>query len=169
MNGSKRETIYWDTGVFIAWLSNEKREDLTELAGVNHLIQQFDADRIILSTSVITLPEILPSQLRTETNQKLMRLRNKRNFRYFQTDLVIATLAREIRDFYSKNKDLLGATLPTPDSIHLATAIRNDCTYFYTFDSETKKGRNVGLLQLGDTIAGKYPLNIRKPFFQAKA
>jgi hypothetical protein len=79
-------------------------------------------------------------------------------------DVEVAEKAQNIRDYYSKTKDAISATITQPDAIHLASAISiTNCECFYTFDGKDKRGKSRSLLPLNSTIAGKYYLKIAKP------
>ena len=84
----------------------------------------------------------------------------------------VIDLATEIREYYqvlklSRRSNL--PTLETPDAIHVATAIHFNCDMLFTFDEadrETGCLPKRGLIPLSGIIAGRYPLEIRKPFVQ---
>jgi predicted nucleic acid-binding protein len=164
MKGSNKQLIYWDTGIFIAWLSSENR-DLKEVNAITNMFQRFEENKILICTSIVTLVEILPSQLGYTNYKKFEDFLKRSNFQIINTDRKIGTIARDIRDYYSKNKDVLNTTVTQPDAIHLATAINYGCDCFYTLDAQDKKGRSRGLLPLNGTIAGTYFLQIERPGF----
>jgi predicted nucleic acid-binding protein len=164
MNGNNLKTVYWDTGIFIAWLNTEKRDQL-ETANIEEQLIQFENKKLILCTSVITLLEILPSQLSYKRYQLFENLSARSNFQFINVDITVSTIARNIRDYYSKIKDASSTTITQPDAIHLASAINRNCDCFYTLDQADKKGRSRGLLPLSGSIAKSYYLRIERPGF----
>jgi predicted nucleic acid-binding protein len=161
MNGN-RKLVYWDTGIFLALLSNEQREQ-NEMTGINEQVNLFDGGQLYLCTSVITLAEILQSQLPPKAVEAFEKLTQRRNFLLVNVNKSIAKIAQEIRNYYSKQLDAIGVTLAVPDAIHVATAISRKCEVFYTFDAKDRPGKSRALIPLSGTIAGKYYLTIEKP------
>jgi hypothetical protein len=105
---------------------------------------------------MITKVELLPTKLGRENYRKLSLFWKRKHFQPVEVTEAIIDLANEIREFYSSQ----GKTPPaTPDSIHLATAIKIGVSVFQTFDG----GRKRGILQMDGNVAGRC-LSVKKPF-----
>lgn len=154
--------IYWDSCIFIAWLKDEKRPN-GEMSGVYECVQQVEAKRIRLITSVITRTEVFETKLSPEASERYARLLNRRNVLLLDQDLRVSNLARDIREYYQHKKAKDGLPgVSTPDAVHLATAIHYEAEAFYTFDDGKRGGRS--LLSLNGNVAG-HSLLICKPRF----
>jgi predicted nucleic acid-binding protein len=160
MSGEK--LVYWDSGIFIAWLTDEAR-DPAEMQGIEEQIEAFEKGTLFICTSTLTLAEILPGQLPRKVREIFENLDRNRNFEFVQVTKKIARLAQELRDYYSRSKVGTSTTLAIPDSVYLATAIIQGCEVFYTFDAKERPGKSQALAPLSGTIAGKYYLKIEKP------
>ena len=157
--------VYWDTCIFLAWMSNEKRDagDMEGLAKIASLVERAE---VTLITSTLTRAEILASKTPSEAMKRYDLLLRRSNVVPQNVDLSIAKLTSEIMDFYL-NTDF---ELLTPDAIHLATAIHYNADEFHTFDgvNPNQKPRNkdrykrTGLLFLDGNVAGK-TLKIVRP------
>jgi predicted nucleic acid-binding protein len=154
--GNGNNIIYWDSAVFIAFLSQEKTRTKAELAGIDQVVEAFDRGNCVLVTSIITKAELLPSKFGKEEYKKLSGLWKRKQFQPMEITESIIDLANEIRDYYATKGEKVPAT---PDSIHLATAIKAKADVFQTFDG----GKKRGLLQLDGNVAG-YNLSIKVPF-----
>lgn len=154
--------IYWDTCLFLAYFKNETRP-AGEMEGLLDLAKEVDAGKKVLVTSVVTRMEILRSTLTKAQNEKYDLLFKRRNFQEMPIDKRVVALAHDLRDFYQQQKAKDGlATLTTPDSIHLATAIVWKVECFYTFDGKDKAKKARALLPLNGNVAGR-SLTIQKP------
>jgi predicted nucleic acid-binding protein len=167
MSGSSAPIVYWDAGIFIALLAGEKRKDPADMDGIREQVQQFERKRVQIATSVITFTEVLRGHLHADARTLLDNFFRRENTHLVQVDRRIAILAHDIRDFYTNRPDGL-PTVTVPDALHLATAIDQNCTKFYTFDGDTpvRPGRPKGsrpLLSLNGVVAGRYYLAIEKP------
>jgi len=138
--------IYWDTCVFISWITNFPRE-AAEIAGMEYIVRGVDNSKIILITSVVTWIETLDGAMREESKNKFTEMLKRPNIIEVEVHRDIARLAHEIRNHY-KGK---GKITSVADSIHLATAIWAEVNEFHTFDGCGAK--KPGLLALnGDEI-----------------
>ena len=54
----KLRKIYWDSCIFIAHLSGEKRNPF-EIAGIDDVVTDVDLNKVILVTSVVARVEVL--------------------------------------------------------------------------------------------------------------
>jgi predicted nucleic acid-binding protein len=158
-----RPVVYWDSCMYIHWLSGNPPADPAEDAGLREQIRRFRMKEIILCASVVTSVEVLASSLPEERAREFRRLREMRDdFAHVAVDPGIADLAHEIRDYYQALKSTNdGKTLSTPDAIHLATAINERVDVMYTFDRKQK--RFLGLVPLSGHVARTYPLKIERP------
>ncbi|MCZ7568841.1 MAG: type II toxin-antitoxin system VapC family toxin [Ardenticatenaceae bacterium] len=164
MSGNKVRNFYWDACIFIAWLKNEQRSNLMDMAGINEQVDLFKKGNVQLATSVITLIEVLASGVSPGNRDRLEQLFRRRNYHLIEVNRKIADIAHEIRDYYQQQGGADGLpTIATPDAIHLATAIWYKCDILCTFDANDKRGRQRGLIPLNQNVAGKYDLVIAKP------
>lgn len=155
---SGKPSIYWDTCIFLSWLTDEIRNNPDDKLGVEKLALLFDQNQISIVTSTITLVEILESKINPEEYQKFRQLLSRRNFLLVDVTKEIAEISHDIRNYYAKPGE---STLKVPDCIHLATAISMDCGAFYTFDGESQRKNTI--LMLSKPIAGKYDISIQVP------
>jgi predicted nucleic acid-binding protein len=154
--------IYWDSCLFLAYFKNETRP-AGEMEGLLDLAKEVDAGKKVLVTSVVTRMEILRSTLTKEQNGKYDLLFKRRNFQEMPIDKRVVALSHDLRDYYQQEKAKDGlATLTTPDSIHLATAIIYKVGCFYTFDGKDKPKKARAILPLDGNVAG-HNLSIQKP------
>jgi len=164
MSGSRR-LVYWDTGLFIAMITNERRNDPADLQGIHEQVRLIEKDPPLLymATSVITLTEILRIKLLPTAVQTFEQIFQRQNCQMYDVNVRIAYVAQEIREFYSGRNDDL-PTIETPDALHLATAIVYDCQTFYTLDMKDRLGKGRSLLSLsGKPVAGRYHIEVSKP------
>jgi len=163
---SKALIVSWDTCVFLAWIKNEARPN-NEMAGIQAIAKQIEANKVTLITSALTKAEIYQSRLTKAQRDKYQKFLRRSNVYVLPLDDKLGDLVSEIRDHYeSTDFELL-----TPDAIHLATAIHYEADHFQTFDGANpsrkpreKTKKRCGLLLLdGTKIAGKYEMKICKP------
>jgi predicted nucleic acid-binding protein len=163
MSGNKN-VVGWDTGIFIAWLTDEKR-NANEIIGIEEQIELFNSGQLIITASTLIFTEISANRLLKQHLDKLDKFtQTSRNFVLTDVTKRIAKLAGEIQDYYRHLEDGVDAPILTPDAIHLATAINNQCSHFYTFDEKNRVGKSRGLVPLSPLIAKRYNLIIEKPF-----
>lgn len=154
---------YWDTCIFLAWLKDENERKPGEMDGVREYIQRLNKRQISIMTSVLTVTEISVAKIPAGTESLLDQVMQRPNFTRISVDMRIATLARDLRNFYINKNVPSGLTLTVPDSLHLATAILYRATEFHTFDEHDKPKQNaLGLLPLNGDVAG-HKLTICKP------
>ncbi len=140
---------YWDTCIFLAWLTNEARPP-GEMEGVAEVAALFDRREATLVTSVLAKTEVLESSLDATGRAFFDDIFKRSNFVLCDVTEPISDLAREIRD----HCQLSGRKIKTPDATHLATAIAYRVDAMHTFDG--------GLLSLSGNGTGR-PLLICKP------
>lgn len=165
MATGKKQVIYWDTCVFLAWLKDEKRS-AGEMEGVKAVADLVFKDKVILVTSTLTRAEILEGRVPKGAIKKYDSLMRRSNIVPQGLDMPIAKLTSEIRDHYRKTD----FELLTPDAVHLATAVYLKADEFQTFDgsdpnrSPRQKGKykRCGLLLISEDAAIK-KLKICKP------
>lgn len=141
-----KEIIYWDSCVFISWLTNEKRAP-AEMSGMEEVARLFDGNKIVLVTSVLARVETLYGLMTEEAQKTYLEVLSRPNLDEIEVHRDIANLAHEIRSYY-KSK---GRKTPTTvDAIHIATAIWANVNEMHTFDG---CGKQPGILTLnGDEI-----------------
>jgi len=147
-----RDPYYWDTCLFIAWLSDEIRPS-GDMDGVREIIEMTKRRDVAVVTSALTLAEVLPSKFPAGVFNLFDDLLKRTTFRIISMDRKIARLAGDLRVHYEKEE----RRLKTPDAIHLATAILNGVSEFHTFDAQ--------LLSLNGNLAG-HRMPICKPSFR---
>jgi len=155
---SGKEAIFWDSCVFISYITNEKRSDERDMAGVEELVRLIDMDQYVLVTSVITIAEVLEKSTGCKAYQNFRDFFKRPNSLLVDITRPIAEIAHDIRNDFTLGKD---QKLSTPDSLQIASAIHARCSVFYTFDGCSAK--KDGILQLHDQILAKYSLEICKP------
>ncbi|HZT41634.1 MAG TPA: PIN domain-containing protein [Chthonomonadaceae bacterium] len=171
MSGEKRKVskkpskVYWDACLFLAWFQNEPRakEEMDELARQQNF---FDAGRLHLCTSTITIVEVLEGTLPTTAVDDWHKVMQRDNFHLEQVTRRVCTKAHEIRDYYRGCGDGYG-TFTTPDAIHLATAIVAGCDYLLSFDGSDGKPRirgNRTILPAAGTLETRFSLKVVRPW-----
>ncbi len=164
-NGGNRssELVYWDSCIFIAYISGEKRAQ-SELDGIDEQIERFDKNRLNICTSVITIAEVLRNRSKNDlAYSTFLKVTQRRNFLLSDVNRRITEIAHDIRNYSSKNKGTDADTLTLPDALHLATSIHHQCSILYTFDKTDKPGKSKSLVPLSGTIAGQYFQIIKVP------
>ena len=152
MNASDKHPMLW------ADPFSERSRTKGEMDGIKEVVDAFDKGTCILVTSMLAKVELLPSKLGKQNYEKLSLLWKRRQFQPVEVAEPIIGLANEIRSFYAKK----GQPVPkTPDSIHLATAIKAKVDVFQTFDGGGKRG----LLALDGNVAA-HNLSIKVPFVE---
>lgn len=147
--------FYWDTAPLIAWITDEKRSDPAEMAGLAEVVEMVDSGKAILMTSVLWRAEVLDSSLSTAQKKRLEAVFDGRSIIELGIDSRVMKLTGEIRSFHnqSKRKGTL-KNIRVPDAIHLATAIYYNATEFHTFDGARTGQSQGGLLTLDGNVAG---------------
>lgn len=158
MKIGRGRTFYWDTCIFLHWLSDPVK-DQQVVDGIEDIVQMSERGDATIFTSTITRIEVLRSKLSADAAEKFVKL-FPRAVEWVNVDPRVAQLAHDIRNFYSEpGKRDMG----TPDCIHLATAIIYAADEFNTLDGSGKKRRH-DLIPLSENImGGKHKLPIRKP------
>jgi hypothetical protein len=148
--------FYWDTAPLIAWITDEKRSDPADMAGLNQIVQLVERGRAILITSVLWRAEVFEMGLTGAQKRRLESAFDGRNVIEVGIDNRTMDLTSEIRAYHkaSKKKDVM-TNVRVPDAIHLASAIQNNATEFHTFDGARKGGARGGLLTLDGNVAGR--------------
>ena len=165
----RRDAIYWDTCIWIAWFSEEVRPQPSDMEGVQEDVERFERGEVFIATSPIILPEILNIQGKMTLAQRdrFQRFFNRSDVIKVAADIGVCRLAQEIRDYYYGQRQL--DSLPAPDigdALHLASAIQYQCLALHTFDENDRRTPSKaqrGLIGMSGNVAGKYALTIRKP------
>lgn len=150
-----KQKFYWDTAPLIAWIKDEKRDDLSEMDGLAEVIDLVERGKAVLMTSVIWRAEVLNGTLNDDQKRNLIRVFQNRYVQELSIDARIMDLAGEIRDYQrnQKRSDVL-KNIRTPDAIHLASAIHYEASEFHTFDGKKADGTAGGLLTLNGDVGG---------------
>jgi predicted nucleic acid-binding protein len=150
---------YWDTCLFLAWIKDEERPS-GEMDGVREIIARSKRRDAKLTTSVITMVEVLSCKLPAGLDALFVGLMKRVN--KIGVDTKIAGLAHDLRNYYlSRPTEYGGKTFTTPDAIHLATAILYRADEFHTFDTDGSP-KSLGLIPFSGDVAG-HRLTICKP------
>jgi predicted nucleic acid-binding protein len=151
--------IYWDTCVFFAWIKQETfwSEEITK--GIEQTIEQVYAKRAVLMTSVVTLTEVLQSQMTVEDKEKYQKAFGHPQLQLMDADRRIAAKAAFIREFYDTRVIEAGivksgSIMSLGDALHLATAIHYGVDEFQTLDGGGRRKRRIDLLKLNGSVAG---------------
>lgn len=138
----KPRVIYWDTCVFISYIIGGIDRTPAEMSGIDNIVNEVEANRIILVTSVMTRVETLYDLYDKEKRNKFLNIFKRPNIQEIEVHHPIANLANSIRSQFKQ----LGITrLKSPDAIHLATAMWANVDEFQTFDGN---GEQIGLINL---------------------
>lgn len=147
--------FYWDTAPLIAWITDEKRKDPSEMAGLAEVVELVDRGKAILMTSVLWRAEVLDSSLSLAQKKKLELAFQGRSIIELSIDGRVLALTSEIRSFQKLSKSKSAQkNIRVPDAIHLASAIHYEATEFHTFDGAKANGGTGGLLSLNGNVAG---------------
>lgn len=150
--------FYWDSAPIIAWITDEKRADPAEMAGLAEVVDLVDRGKAILMTSVLWRAEVLDAQFSASQRKVLEEAFSSNLIVELAIDTRVMQLTGEIRNFHRANKvnKATIGNIRTPDAIHLASAIHYGATEFHTFDGKKSKGGNsAGLITLNGNVAGR--------------
>jgi predicted nucleic acid-binding protein len=137
----KAKRIYWDSCVFISYISGEKRNKF-EVAGIDDVVRDVDLNKAILVTSVVARVEVLRDL--GDKRDKFINVLLNPSIQEIDVNKVIGQMAGDIRYQFQQ----IGMSrLMTPDAIHLATALWAEVDEFHTFDGS---GKQPGLLSLNE-------------------
>lgn len=157
MPAKRKEKIYWDSNVIIAWIQGVTLDDPHAIDGIVYCVQQVLRNEALIMTSTETDLEVFEGKLTKEQQERYNLVFRSRRCQPVAYNLKVRALAKAIRQHYY----LRGEKCPgTEDAKHLASAIHYDADVFYTFDKGKKGGRN--LLELDGDVAG-HKLHICKP------
>lgn len=147
--------FYWDTAPLIAWITDEKRTDPAEMAGLAEVVDMVDRGKAVLMISVLWRAEIFDSSLSAAQKKRLEAVFDGRRIIELAIDSRVMKLTSEIRSFHStsKKKDVM-KNIKVPDAIHLASAILYEATEFHTFDGARSGANKGGLLTLDGNVGG---------------
>jgi predicted nucleic acid-binding protein len=158
--------FYWDTAPLIAWITDEKRSDPTEMDGLAEVVDLVEKGKAVLVTSVLWRAEVLSGSLTAPQRLRLKQVFDYRLIEEVGVDSRIMDLVAEIRAFHRKDTSKTRLkNVRVPDAIHLATAIHFDVQEFHTFDGKRADGVRAGLLTLDGDVAG-HRLKICAPHAQ---
>jgi predicted nucleic acid-binding protein len=142
-------------------------------AAVDEILAKNKKKENLIITSVVTHIEVLPKKISvssTENAQKYLSMFDGVRIVDVEVNRNIASLSREIRDFYFKSaEDNAGQykMMDANDAIHLATAYIYKVSQFHTRDNDSKKAKVplVGLYSYSGypKLCNKYDLDIVSP------
>jgi predicted nucleic acid-binding protein len=152
---------YWDSGVFIEYLTNFNRPR-AEL--IHELILDLErgAIRVVISTFVIAEVRYFTSpggqdtvRFDRQNRDRITELFTSDKFDYWVLTNRIAQMAADIGNQFRR--------ISPPDCVHLATALAAGVDVFFTYDGAIHQSRRDKLLAYNGRI-GDRPLEIRVPF-----
>ena len=148
--------IYWDTAPLVTWITDEKRPNPAEMAGVAAVVTMVDRGRAVLMTSVLWRSEVLDLNLTAAQRRRLEAAFDGQSIAELAIDSRVMDLAGEIRSYHKRStkKDLI-KKISVPDAIHLASAIHYEADEFHTFDGARQGKNSGGLLTLNGNVAGR--------------
>lgn len=166
MAGKTVPQVYWDTSVWLAFITAEQHEPDC-IDGIEEHIQLLLSKKIHLVSSVLTLVEVLEARIGLELVTKFRQQFQRTNCDLVDLDSKIGITAHNIRSYYRTQQDRDGLpTIETPDAIHIATAIRTGCDTVWTFDKKNNRGQSRpkrSMISLSGLVAGEYSLIIEEP------
>ncbi len=132
MRGNKK-IIYWDSGIFIAWIKNEARQN-NELDGIADCVEQVYKGQAIIAISSFAIKlEVLKVKMTSAEKRKFELLCKGRKVQKLPFTPIIEDIAVKIREHYVAQQLSIGSM----DCTHLATAIYyREVDAFYTFDDK---------------------------------
>jgi predicted nucleic acid-binding protein len=145
-------SAYFDACIFIELLQ-QKKPDRFEACEALH--DQAKNKKLIIVTSAATITEVnkLPE------TEALLEEQSRKILDFFEHSYIaVRSLDRQIAEYAHELTRTHG--LHTLDAIHVATAVLNKVSVFYTYDAS--KGRRKGLLRHHLKI-GNPPLRIEQP------
>ena len=153
--------VYWDSCIFIAWLTGEPRPQI-ELDGLREAVEQASRGEARVVVSRIFETEVLVDAMPGQVKALLQKFLRQDSVEVIDLEPPILQLATEIRTYYriEKQRGTSSFVPSMADSLHLATAINRKVDAFYTFDRGGKD--KASLLSLDRNVAG-YPLAIHSP------
>ena len=92
--------FYWDTAPLIAWITDEKRADPAEMAGLAEVVDMVDRGKAVLMTSVLWRAEVLDATLTKAQKKRLESAFDGRSIIELSIDSRVMALAGEIRSFH---------------------------------------------------------------------
>lgn len=140
---------YWDSGIFIAYLNNEREERGDLIDHISQFLDEAGGGHCRIYTSTITIAEILPQTLKNRELSSFQEFVRDFEGAIFtvQPDPNVMGLAASLRgQRYTAHANApRPRSMETPDAIHLATAITLENHYgvkldaFHTFDNGKSK------------------------------
>lgn len=164
-----KETIYWDSCIFLAWITGEQRPN-DEMNGVFDCVEKVDNNVINLVTYKDTTEmEVLQANMSDDDKRVFDRLFARRNVIFLGYHPRIQAIAKEIREYGEEDKKRVKGlkSIGQSDAYHLAAAIHNQVDAFYTFD-DGKRSKMRSLLSLDGNVAGYKLLICKPPFTEAR-
>ena len=155
-----KQTLYWDTAVWLAWLLDERVWPSGVLTGIQDTVIEVESGKTILFTSTMTRTEIFQGSLSTEQKTRYAQLMRRSNVREIAPDSRVTDRASAIREYHNGR----GVKVATPDAIHLATAVIYRADEFHTMDGLQQGGKKKRKILALTGDVGGYPLSIVQPY-----
>jgi len=158
----QHQVVYWDTCLYIAWLTKETNHPKPDLDGLFDTVRNVGRRLSKLVVSQMVVQELLLDSQAVEVRDAFRRLLGMPNVLLVDFERPIMLAVEEIRSYYRirKNSGMFPFVPSFTDTIHLATAINRNVDAFYTFD---KGGKDKGNLLLLDGDVAGHPLKICTP------
>lgn len=115
---SRRDVIYWDSSIFLAWIKDETEVWREDFNGIIDCVSKVEGNVIVLATAAeVTQLEVLTDRMTIEEKERFQSLMKRRNVQYLPYHPRITDYAKEIREHYIRqhDKDGLGI-IKTPDA-----------------------------------------------------
>ncbi|HRC86492.1 MAG TPA: hypothetical protein PK413_12860 [Thermoanaerobaculia bacterium] len=95
--------VYWDSCIFIAWLTGESRKQV-ELDGLREAVEQAAAGELVVVVSRMFEQEVFTDDLPVDVRRLLERFFRQPTIEVVDLEPPIHSLARQIRGYYRQQK-----------------------------------------------------------------
>jgi predicted nucleic acid-binding protein len=156
-----------DSCVIISFLKGCTDRTSSDSDHIKGLFADIQDGKIHVLFPTLLRVELLECNLTKQVIDDFEKLTGLENFDEIPLNHHIGKLASEIRSFY-KSENLKSQSVPIlalADCVFIATAIEENCPKLLTYDGDREPpSKPRKLLSLKSPIAGKYVLDIQKPF-----
>jgi len=130
-----RKLIYWDSAVFIDWLTDTKGKNQERLPRIRSVVKSVEDGHHRLLASTLVYVEVLENATPGGDLEKLHKfLDNIEMLKVVPVDFDTAKKAQDVRNRSARDRS--GKVISTPDAVHIATAIINRAEVFHTSDGQ---------------------------------
>ncbi len=133
---NKKELVYWDACTFLSWFNDKEEPENTKKC--ISTIEAAKNDEIIIVTSAITLTEVIKIKGKNTLSSEHEKIIKD----FFENKFInIVNVDRRIGE-YARDLIWKYPHLSPKDSIHLATALKNNISTLNSFDDHFLKLNN---------------------------